>query len=72
MFGGARECSGRSGRASGFFRAGSVAAPGRTRSGAPDAEVYASPRGPIMGAPIHWYSTWGNTVGCRRFVVDGI
>ena len=104
-----RECSGRSGRASGFLRSGSVAAPGRTRSGAPDAEVYASlrtnhgsahplaldvgnhqsvrrvvvddvqwppqvelgqehlaprstlRRGPIMGAPIHWHSTWGAT-----------
>ena len=81
-----------------------MAAPGRTRSGAPDSELYASPRtnplaldvenhrpvrrvvvdgvqwppqvelgqehltprstlrrGPIMGAPIHWYSTWGTT-----------
>ena len=86
-----------------------MAAPGRTQSGAPDAELYASPRtnhgsahplvldvgdhqsvrrvvvddvqwppqvelgqehltprstlrrGPIMGAPIHWYSTWGTT-----------
>ena len=31
------------GRASGLLRAGSVAAPGRTRSRTPDAEVYASP-----------------------------
>ena len=109
VFGRVRECSGRFGRASGSPRARSVAAPGRTRSGAPDAEVYASPRtnrgsahplaldagkhlsacwfvaddvqwppqlelgqghltpsstfrrGPIMGAPIHWHSTWGTT-----------
>ena len=39
-----QECSGRLGRLSGSPRAGSVAAEGRARSGAPDAEIYASPR----------------------------
>ena len=105
-----RECSGVLGSvwscSSRLLRAGSVAAPGTTRSGSPDDEVYASPRinhgsahplaldvgnhqsvrcvvvdevqwppqvelgqghltprstlrrGPIMGAPIHWYSAW--------------
>ena len=47
MFESVRSCS------SGLLRAGSVAAPGRNRSGAPDAELYASTLGlvpPGMGS----------------------
>ena len=70
-FGGARECSCRSGRASGFLRAGSVAAPGRTRSGAPDAEVYAPPR-TNHGSAHPLVLDVGKHSPARRFVVDGI
>ena len=115
-----QECSGRLGRLSGSPRAGSVAAEGRTRSGASDAEVYASPRtnhrrahplaldvgkhrparrfvvdkvqwppqvelgqehltprstlrrGPIMGAAIQWYSTWGTTTHQKRHLLPSV
>ena len=68
MFG---SVSGAFGSASGSPRAGSVAAPGRSRSGVPDAKVYASPR-TNHGSAHPLALDVGNHQPVHRVVADGV